>query len=388
MQTTLICPACGQTIAIELSGPSDTPQSCPKCRQPVEIPRGIATLPTPQIPGSSAPERTPADQAGPAEAYEDEGTSDEDVQHTSEHVSARALPWLVSTTIHAAIALLLTVLVAVTIQNDDDIETILPPKVGPDTEMPRPIDDLIAERDSDATEVKPTDKRFSDEPQGEVMGDGVQGEENPNVYGVAGLAGDDGPGLGDGTRAGSGPRGRRVFNPEADCVVYVIDRSGSMHGTFDDIEYELRRSIASLRYDPAEGVRQQFYVVLFADGGAIELSGRKMMDATDENKIRILEALENIEPQGKTDPIPALKRAFGALRGVSRDKVCSIELLTDGSFPDNAAALEAIEEFNDSRRVRINTVLYGSRPREAEDVLTQIAQRNGGRYKYVSPDEF
>jgi len=388
MQTTLICPACGKTIAIELFGPSESPQTCPECCQPVDIPEGIATLPTPQIPESSAPERTAALQAGPEEAYADEGSPDEDAQDTPEHVSARALPWLVSTTIHAAIALLLTVLVAVTLQSETDAETFIPPNVGPDAEMPKIFEELIAECDSDATEVKPTDKRFTDEPQGDVIGDGVEGEENPNVYGVAGLAGDGEPGLGDGTGVGSGPRGRRVFNNEADCVVYVIDRSGSMHGTFDDIEYELRRSISSLRYDPAEGVKQQFYVVLFADGGAIELSGRKMMNATDENKIKILNALEEIEPQGKTDPIPALKRAFGALRGVGRDKICSIELLTDGSFPDNAAALEAIDEFNDSRRVRINTVLYGSRPREAEDVLTQIAERNGGRYKYVSPDEF
>jgi hypothetical protein len=37
--------------------------------------------------------------------------------------------------------------------------------------------------------------------------------------------------------------------------------------------------------------------------------------------------------------------------------------------------------------VLINTFLYGNQQPVAEKVLTTIAEENGGKYRYVSPDE-
>ena len=54
---------------------------------------------------------------------------------------------------------------------------------------------------------------------------------------------------------------------------------------------------------------------------------------------------------------------------------------------DNAAVLAAVRKLNSAGKVHINTYLYGNKPPEAEKVMKQIAKENGGRFRYVSPEE-
>jgi hypothetical protein len=387
MQTTMICPACGETIAIELPQPSDDTQACPTCGQTLAIPSGIAELPTPQIPGQEASTLTATSAVEP----DSPGPDDAAGEAAHGETSARMIPWMVSGAVHLAVALLLTVLIVISIPEPP--ENINPPFVGDQSKIPAPM--TTEEKTTKVTPViKPTNTRISQNENQRSIDTGASADQDMTIGYVGVGIGDTTPGWGEigGWNEGGDPwPPAGMFGNKADCVVYIIDRSGSMHGTFDDVEYELRRSITSLIYEPPseerDTIQQQFYVILFAADGAIEISGRSLVDATEDNKKDTLSALDRIEPMGKTDPIPALERAFAALKGVSRNKTCAIELLTDGSFPDNAATLAAIEKLNGDRRIQVNTVLYGNRPVEAEAVLNEIATRNGGSYKYVSPDE-
>ncbi len=106
------------------------------------------------------------------------------------------------------------------------------------------------------------------------------------------------------------------------CVIYVIDRSGSMVDVFDMVKYEMRKSIALLNED------QYFHVIFFSEGQPIETKPRGLVPATDNNKLRCGRWLDEIVPCGQTDPIPALERAFDVLSHADSPKGKLIYLLT------------------------------------------------------------
>ena len=168
----------------------------------------------------------------------------------------------------------------------------------------------------------------------------------------------------------------------ADHLCYVVDRSGSMIDTFDAVRTEMLVSIARLRSS------QDFHIILFAEGNPKELMHRRLVPATDRYKEDVATFLETIRAEGKTDPIPALLRAFDVLAQADPSKPGKvIYLLTDGVFPDNQAVLKAIRARNADKGVIIHTFLYGNKPPEAEKVMKDIAAENGGKYKFVSTEE-
>ena len=154
-----------------------------------------------------------------------------------------------------------------------------------------------------------------------------------------------------------------------------------MIDTFDFVRLEMLRSISRLRPP------QDFHVILFATGKPMENPPKRLVQAAHEYKEQVADFLMSVLAQGQTDPVPALKRAFAVLSGANNLPGKLIYLLTDGVFPDNAKVLSAIRASNPGTKVLINTYLYGHRPPEAEDVMKEIAGQNGGRYRYVSPDE-
>jgi uncharacterized protein with von Willebrand factor type A (vWA) domain len=157
-------------------------------------------------------------------------------------------------------------------------------------------------------------------------------------------------------------------------AVYVIDRSGSMLDTFDAVRQEMLISISKLN-----DKEQDFHVILFADGPPIEMGAKRLVMAGKDNKRQAADFLAALRPEGQTDPIPALMRAFEVLDRADRSKSGKlIYLLTNGDFPDNEGVLKAIRERNKNKEVHIYTYLYGPRERAALDVLNKIARENGG----------
>ena len=167
-------------------------------------------------------------------------------------------------------------------------------------------------------------------------------------------------------------------------IVYVIDRSGSMVGYFPDVIGELCRSLARLNGD-----KQDYHVILFAEGKPLEKNPPRLTSATRKNVTETAKWLEaDITCGGDTKAIPALERAFAVLKG--RKGGSLIYLLTDGDFKDpggNLAVLGYINNQNKDRKVHINTFLYGTRPKLAVEVMEKIADQNGGRYQYVEDQE-
>jgi len=291
------------------------------------------------------------------------------------------MPWLVSLFFHIALLLILSVVVMYTILDRSKeiapTEAIVPPEevefltdtVKAQTETPslRPTEDR---------DFAPKERPSINEGQASdvILPIAMQTEGATGGPGIAGPGG-DGRGKGGGGMYGSQTEG-------AKSIVYVVDRSGSMHKTFPLVRQEMLRRISSLSEE------QDFHVILFAVGDPLEKEPDRLTPATEGHKDQAAIFLESVEPEGATDPIPALKKAFRVL-GTARPERPGklIQLLTDGNFPDNQATLDAIKDFNRRHDVHINTFLYGRRPEEAERVLQQIADENKGTYKYVSPDE-
>ncbi|MDD4890612.1 MAG: VWA domain-containing protein [Phycisphaerae bacterium] len=164
-------------------------------------------------------------------------------------------------------------------------------------------------------------------------------------------------------------------------VIYVVDKSGSMLRTFDFVKAELVRSVGEL------AAKQQFQVIMFADGRPMELEiggQSKLHDATADNKAAFKEWVKGINPasdSGATDPRQALERAFKLADG----SPATIYFLTDGLFPPET--LNTLRKLNAGKKMHINTIAFGNDARVAERLMKKIAEENGGVYKWISDDE-
>ena len=153
---------------------------------------------------------------------------------------------------------------------------------------------------------------------------------------------------------------------ESKRVVYIVDRSGSMTDSIAGCKYELVRAIWSLNDD------QQFQVLFYSTGSAVEMPGGRLFAATDDNKRAAKTFIQSVLPIGQTDPSDALKRAFEL-------KPDTIYLLTDGEFQNDIPLL--IEKLNRAGKVTINTICFVYS--NGEPMLKEIARGNNGAYKYV-----
>jgi Mg-chelatase subunit ChlD len=159
-------------------------------------------------------------------------------------------------------------------------------------------------------------------------------------------------------------------------VVFVVDRSGSTLDVFDDVRSKVLSMVAALKYD------QHFHVVFFG-GRPLEMDAQNLVEASFDNKVSCAKFLGTVQPEGLTDPIQALRRAFDVLSRATRKPGKIIFLLTDGDFPDNAKVLQTIRELNADKTVVICTYRCGDRSPAAEEVLKAIARENAGRYEFL-----
>jgi hypothetical protein len=155
-----------------------------------------------------------------------------------------------------------------------------------------------------------------------------------------------------------GVRARGLF------FVYVVDCSGSM---IDDdrlprATIELRRSVFALQ-------APQRFEVIFYNRESIPMPGGPIPRSADlQAKNQLLSWLRLIEPDGGTDPRPAMRQALSL-------RPDAVFLLSDGAFPEGT--VDEITKLN-TQKVPIHTVdLTGGL---AGDHLKRIAQANGGRY--------
>jgi hypothetical protein len=154
---------------------------------------------------------------------------------------------------------------------------------------------------------------------------------------------------------------------EAAKVVYLVDRSGSMTDSLEIVKYELKRSIGEL------GEESEFHVIFYSTGPGVEMPTRRLVHATERNKQMAFEFIDLVIAMGGTDPSQAIERAFAV-------KPDLVYLLTDGEF-DRAVA-DLVKRRNADGRVKVCTIGFLYHPKDP--VLVDIAERNGGQYKFIS----
>lgn len=209
------------------------------------------------------------------------------------------------------------------------------------------------------------------------------------------------PGRGRGVPDGTGDEGPPVdvFRQKrrAADAVFVIDRSGSMSsgGAFDILRCELALSVGGLV--PS----QRFHLIFFGPDEPVEMAPGRLVSATDRSKMRAADFLDELVPRGRTQVLPALKRAFEVMGAAGGDGPKLIVLLSDGDFDGlgrasneydgkvgNEAVMAWLRDHNrgddGEPKYVLDTYLYGSDDAEAAEVMARIAAENGGSSHVVS----
>lgn len=279
-----------------------------------------------------------------------------------------SLPWVLSLALHGLlIALAASVIYAIRVQSPLDFLSLTSfdagrevpllkadvPTLVPDERIELP--QARVEFDRSLTDLSRLDAEMTTLQQTDLS--------------IVGIGGNPGSGL-DGLRmfsgAGAGPKAEFFGQTgRGQRIVYVIDRSGSMAGSFDFLRSELKRSIDDLK------APQKFHVILFS-GSVIHAPPSRLAPAIRTNKRKCFDFLDQIRPEGMTNPIPAMRMAFA-------QKPDLIFFLTDGEFPSELVA--KLREWNRKEKVRIFTLGYLYAP--GSDLLKKIAADHGGTYTFV-----
>lgn len=171
----------------------------------------------------------------------------------------------------------------------------------------------------------------------------------------------------------------KLFGLEArgSKFVYVLDRSGSM-GEHKNLalrkaKEELLASLGDLND------RQQFYIIFYNhepklfDPGAAK---NQLVFATESNKQRARQFIENISADGGTDHVAALSIAVRLHPDV-------IFLLTDGEAEDDPSPddLKRLERLN-SGEASINVIQFAAAPRP-NSALVHLAEQNRGKHLVI-----
>ncbi|MBX3355304.1 MAG: hypothetical protein KF724_06365 [Phycisphaeraceae bacterium] len=179
--------------------------------------------------------------------------------------------------------------------------------------------------------------------------------------------------------------GLRATN--AQRIVYVVDASGSLVGTFPAIAAELAKSLR--RLDP----RQSFAVILAQRGRALMVPPGRLMPASDEQVRRTVEWIETrVFPTGGSNPLPALDAAMK----LEPDLIffLSAGMTGAGEYemgPDEfVAALERLNPVvsrSGRRKARIQCVAFLNR--DAARLLERVSAAHGGpdSFRYLSRED-
>jgi len=378
------CDECGQFLNMNVDTEPGAAVKCSHCGSTVVVPAALASLPRPRVTGQGPPEPPP--RAAPDGEYLEEehiAGQDRDAVMTA---MAHSMPWIVSVFFHVGLALILYLLVMIAHVVEIEKSVVIPNA----TFSENPGGSIAVGRASNITNARQMRERnvnaSGDSNRDlKIPNEGEQGERADLIGLAAGAGGGNPAAFGpDDPGGGPGPPSRfgGTKGGNAHHVVYLIDRSGSMFDTFDAVKAEIANSVGKLK--PV----QDFHVILFADGDPLEKPPMGLTPPTDKNKELLADFLTKVRAERTTNPVKAIARAFDVLaRADKRKRGKIIYMLTDGAFPDNEAVLTAIRRKNVRKDVLINTFLYGWRPPIAEAVMKQIARENGGKYRYISPDE-
>jgi hypothetical protein len=213
--------------------------------------------------------------------------------------------------------------------------------------------------------------------QGGSTGEGLADEIGPDGVQVVGIGTGGGEFSKYGLKVGSGGGGPQFFGLGGEAkaarrIVYIVDRSGSMMGVFDDLREELKRSIDRLRKS------QKYHVIFFSTDPPLEAPPGRLVNAIRASKERTFEFIDLTVPEGMTQPIEAMRRAFVLNPDL-------IFFLSDGDVPEAELLKENLRTWNRKENVRIYTIAYVSSA--GRQLLEDIAREHHGSFRFVSEYE-
>lgn len=220
-------------------------------------------------------------------------------------------------------------------------------------------------------------------------GFGIGESGRSGILGIGeGAGGGGGGGFGPGFGTGSGIGKAAVWNVDASgsTFAYVVDFSGSIIVAVDDLRRELKRSIGKL------GSRQLFAVFIFYSTGdqraehfKTEAFAPELQIATPDLKRRFFAWVDRKAPQGRTEPLQAIKRALAL-------KPDAVFFFSDGYFDDQV--VDEVARANRKIRTQIHCLVFdelllsdtSGLPRLTDGArrLKRIADASGGKTKIVT----
>ena len=367
---------------------------CPYCRAKVQVPAGVASLPRPQVPGAASE----AERATPVGGPEEQEVLD-DGQDALMGVMAKVMPWVISAFFHAGVLVILAFIVIVMREQgvraelhgtpDLDVVERLTDRINPGQSNPE-LEARSLEVINQAAWSR-RDSTVADPDTGET-------DKQISIYGALGdsAGGRSAPfGL---TPGGSGEPRTTFFEirKTAYYIIYIVDNSGSMQGTFDEVRQEMLRSIGRLERP------QMFHVLFFSKDKFTENPARRLVPPTPLFTREAAKFLREVGSSGYgSSPIPALARAFELFKQLPDDrKGRLIYVLTDGEFDigdyvyktaggreltGNEAVLAWLRDHNKgTRQVQVNPILYNFKGmQQTVDSMRQIAKENRGDFKII-----
>jgi Ca-activated chloride channel homolog len=160
-------------------------------------------------------------------------------------------------------------------------------------------------------------------------------------------------------------------------VVFVIDRSGSMGGW----KMVAARRAAARMIDTLTS-RDRFCAIAFDDRVDM-VPASTLVDASDRNRFRAVEALSRIDARGGTEIAQPLRLAIGALLGGTADRERVIVLVTDGQVGNEDQILRELAPT--LRNVKMFTLGIDQAVNAA--FLRRLAAAGGGLCELVESED-
>lgn len=327
----------------------------------------------------------PRPQPRPGEAQEaivevDEEDDDEvTVAGEINEVMQQMLPWMTSVLVHLGIIVLALFLVWSYIMVTEEEQPIIPVARLSDN----PGGQLSESEAVDLQATQNVRQVQSEEVATEQSMDNLNANTDSKLELIGlsggGAAGKIAPfGTTTGTSSGIGARFYGAGG-NATKIIYVIDASGSLIDTLPFVVKELKRSISEL------SDKQQFTVIFFQSGSAIEVPPRGWKNATSDTKKKVADwiTLEtgNIIPRGSTNPVQALNLALKYRPELIF--ILSDNITGHGRYEvDRDELMKMLNDSNKDRKIKINTIqfLYP----DPLNTLQDVAKQHGGIFKFVT----
>ncbi len=159
-------------------------------------------------------------------------------------------------------------------------------------------------------------------------------------------------------------------------IIYILDHSGSMLDNFEFLKSQATKSVNNLSAN-------QFFGVILVSDKVTWVGPEQMQRALPESKKEFAGLLQKEVAEGANDGLlTPFEQAFNA--AFAREPEL-IYFLTDGKFGDGL--IGKVAALNKDHKVHINTIAFVTEEAQYKGQLQQLAQENGGTYKFVPQKE-